>query len=147
MSSLTFTSSYNAILQNGIAMSIYSDTVNGILFLRPNQDVDRKVGKEIQERLTIAVNDGVAYVIIDFSLSALVSAAILRIIIDTANQIQRHRGCIVITGANPQLRSLLLISDVLKLAPAFTSIAEAQAHLRTVMGSSDGFFAKDDDDI
>ena len=73
------------------------------------------MGKEIQERLTIAVNDGVAYVIIDFSLSALVSAAILRIIIDTANQIQRHRGCIVITGANRSLRSLLLISDVLKL--------------------------------
>jgi anti-anti-sigma factor len=147
MSSLIFTSSYNAILQNGIAMSIYSDTVNGILFLRPNQDVDLEVAKEIQERLTIATNDGVAYVIIDFSLAALVSAATLRIIIDTANQIQRRRGCVVVTGASPQFRSLLVISDVLKLVPAFASIAEAQAHLRVVMGNGDGFFNNDDDDI
>ena len=128
-------------------MSIYSDTVNGILFLRPNQDVDLEAGNEIQERLTISANDGVAYVIIDFSLSALVSAAILRIIIDTANQIQRRRGCVVITGASPQLRSMLVISDVLKLVPAFASNAEAQAHLRAVMGNSDGFFTNDDDDI
>ena len=147
MSSLIFTSSYNAILQNGIAMSIYSDTVNGILFLRPNQDVDLEVAKEIQERLTIATNDGVAYVIIDFSLAALVSAATLRIIIDTANQIQRRRGCVVVTGASPQFRSLLVISDVLKLVPAFASISEAQAHLRVVMGNGDGFFNNDDDDI
>ena len=55
------------------AMSIYSDTVNGILFLRPNQDVDSEVAREIQERINIAANDDIAHVILDFSLAAFVS--------------------------------------------------------------------------
>lgn len=128
-------------------MSIYSDTVNGILFLRPNQDVDSEVAKEIQERITIAANDDIVHVILDFSLAALVSTATLRIVLDAANRIHRRRGCIAITGASQQFRSLLVISDVLKIVPAFNSIEAAQAHLLSFLGDSDSFPDTDDSRI
>lgn len=127
-------------------MSIYSDTVNGVLFLRPGHDVDFKVGKEIRDRLAIATNDGVFHVIIDFSLATLVSAATLRIILDAANRIQRHRGCIVVTGASPQFGSLLAISDVLKIVPAFALIAEGQAHLQTFMSERNATLTDEEDE-
>jgi anti-anti-sigma factor len=114
------------------AMSIYSDTVNGILFLRPNQDVDSEVAREIQERINIAANDDIAQVILDFSLAAFVSTATLRVILDAAIQIGKRRGCIAVTGASQQFRSLLAISDVLKIVPAFQSVEEAQAQILTV---------------
>ena len=125
-------------------MNIYSDTANGILFLRPNQDVDSDVAKEIQERIAIAANDDIVYVILDFSLAALVSTATLRIILDAASRIHRRRGCIAITGASQQFQRLLVISDVLKIVPAFKSIDEAQAHLLRLPGDSDSFLDTED---
>ena len=124
-------------------MSIYANTTNGILNLRPNQDADFAVAKELQERLAIAANDDVAYIILDFSLAALVSVATVRVILDAANTIHRQRGCIAITGASRQFRSLLLISDVLKIVPAFQSMEEAQTHLLSFQ-DEDAYF--DDED-
>jgi anti-anti-sigma factor len=128
-------------------MSIYSDTGNGILFLRPNQDVDSEVAKEIQERITIAANDDIVHVILDFSLASLVSTAMLRIILDAASQLHKRRGCIAVTGASQQFHSLLVISDVLKIVPAFPSLKEAQAHLLTFLDENEPFPNSEDRDI
>ena len=121
-------------------MNIYANTTNGILNLRPNQDADFAVVKELQERLAIAANDDVAYIILDFSLAALVSIATVRVIIDAAGKIHRRRGCIAITGASQQFRSLLLISDVLKIVPAFQSMEEAKTHLLSFQDEDDPYF-------
>ena len=121
-------------------MNIYANTTNGILNLRPNQDADFAVAKELQERLAIAANDDVAYIILDFSLAALVSVATVRVIIDAAGKIHRRRGCIAITGASQQFRSLLLISDVLKIVPAFQSMEEAKTHLLSFQDEDDPYF-------
>jgi anti-anti-sigma factor len=112
-------------------MNIYSDTMGGILLLRPNQDADFETAKEIRERLAIAENDDIVFVILDVSLASFVSTATLRVILEAAHRIHKRRGCIAIAGASEQFHSLLVISDVLKLVPAFTSIKEAQAHLLT----------------
>lgn len=125
-------------------MSTYSDTTNGILLLRPNQDVDFDAAREIRERLAIAANDDVIHAILDFSLATFVSTAALQVILDAAKQIHKRRGCIAVAGASQQLRSLLLISDVLKIVPAFASVDEAQAHLLTFLSETGSFF--DDED-
>jgi anti-anti-sigma factor len=110
-------------------MSIYSDNTNGILLLRPQQNVDFDIANEMQERLSLAPNDGIAFVIIDFSSAALVSTAALRVILDAASKMREHRGCIAIAGASEQFRSLLVVADIPKIVPVFHSIKEAQAHL------------------
>ena len=128
-------------------MSIYSDTMGGILFLRPNQDADFETAMEIRERLAIAANEHVDFVILDFSLAALVSTATLRVILDAAHHIHKRRGCIVVAGASAQFHRLLVISDVLKLVPAFASIKEAQAHLLTFLTENDSFSSGEDSEI
>jgi anti-anti-sigma factor len=128
-------------------MNVYSDTANGILFLRPNHDVDFEVAKEIQERLTIAANDDIAFAIIDFSLAVLVSTATLRVILDAANQIRHRRGRLAVTGASQQFHRLLVVSDVLKIVPAFQSIKKAQAHLLTFVNESSSLFDERDSEI
>lgn len=127
-------------------MSIHSDVTNGIFFIRPNQDADAEVAKEIQERLATATNDDIAYVILDFSLATLVSIAALRVILDMAEALRKRHGCIAVSGASPQFRSLLAISDVLKIVPNFQSIEEAQAHLLDYQNESDPFLDEDDSD-
>lgn len=112
-------------------MSIYSDNIDGILFLRPHQNVDFDVANEMRERLDIAANDGIAFVIIDFSSAAFVSTAALRVILDAANQIHQRRGCIALAGTSQQFHSLLVVTDALQIVPAFRSIEEAQAHVLT----------------
>jgi anti-anti-sigma factor len=128
-------------------MSIYSDTMGGILFLRPNQDADFETAKGIRERLDIAANDDIVFVILDFSLATLVSTATLRVILDAAQHIHQRRGCIAIAGASEQFHALLVISDVLKLVPAFPSIKQAQNHLLTFVKENDAFFSADDSEI
>lgn len=125
-------------------MSIYSDTTNGILLLRPNQDVDFDAAKEIRERLAIATDDDIDHVILDFSLAAFVSSATLQVVLDAANLIHKRHGCIAVTGASEQFRSLLVTSDLLKIVPAFDSIKEAQAHLLTFLNENDSFLSGED---
>lgn len=128
-------------------MSIYSDTMGGILFLRPNQHADFETAKEIGERLAIAANEHIHFVILDFSLATLVSTATLRVILDAAQHIHQQRGCIAVAGASEQFHSLLAISDVLKLVPAFTTIKEAQAYLLTFLSENDSFFSGEGSEI
>lgn len=109
-------------------MTIYSDSANGIVFLRPHHAVDYLVAQEIRERLAIAVNDGARSLILDFSLARLASAAILPIIVDAASQLKTRRGRIAIVGASPQFHRLLAISGVSLVAKEFTTAEEAQAH-------------------
>ena len=111
-------------------MTIFSDSANGIVFLRPHQAVDYLVAQEISERLAVAVNDGARSVILDFSLARLASAAILPIIVDAASQLETRRGRIAIVGASPQFHSLLALSGVSQVAMEFKTAEEAQAHFR-----------------
>ncbi len=111
-------------------MTIFSDSANGIVFLRPHQAVDYLVAQEISERMAVAVNDGARSVILDFSLARLASAAILPIIVDAASQLETRRGRIAIVGASPQFHSLLALSGVSQVAMEFKTAEEAQAHFR-----------------
>lgn len=127
-------------------MSIYSDVANGIFFIRPNQDADAEVAKEIRERLATATNDDIAYVILDFSLATFVSVATLRVILDMAETLRKDRGCLVVSGASLQFRRLLEISDAWKIVPNFHSIDEAQAHLLAFQNEGELFLDEDDSD-
>jgi anti-anti-sigma factor len=128
-------------------MSIYSDVSNDILFLRPNQDVDFEVAREMRERLATAMSDDVAFIILDFSLAAFVSVATLRVLLDIAGPLHRRNGCIAVTGASRQFRSLLDTSDVLKIVPAFQSIEEAQAYLLSFQNEGEPFSDEDDSEV
>lgn len=111
-------------------MTIYSDSANGIVFLRPHHAVDHPVAQEISERLAIAINEGSRSLILDFSLARLASAAILPIIVDAARRLEVRRGRIAIVGASPQLHRMLALSGVSGVAMEFRTAEEAQAYFR-----------------
>lgn len=127
-------------------MTIYSNSANGIVFLRPHQAVDYLAAQEISERLAVAVNDGARSVILDFSLARLASAAILPVIVDAASKLESRRGRIAIVGASPQFHSLLALSGVSRIAMEFQTAEEAQARLRQNSNNEAPEFVDEDDD-
>ncbi len=111
-------------------MTIYSDTFNGIFFLRPHNAVDYLVAQEIRDRLAVAVIDGARSLILDFSLTRLASAAILPVILEAASQLKNRRGSIAVAGASEQFHRMLTLSGVSRVALEFRTVEEAQAQLR-----------------
>lgn len=110
-------------------MTLFSDTSNGIVFIRPHQTVDHLLAQEILERLAVAVNEGATSLILDLGMAPYTSAAALKVLLVAAKQFSNRRGRIAIVGASAQSQSLLKISGLLDLVSEFGTVDEAQAHL------------------
>ena len=110
-------------------MTLFSDTSNGIVFIRPHKAVDHLLAQEILERLAVAVNEGGTSLILDFGLAPYTSAAALKVLLEAAKRFGNRRGRIAIVGASVQTQALLEISGVLDLVKECSTVDEAQAYL------------------
>jgi len=110
-------------------MTLFSDTSNGIVFIRPHQTVDHLLAQEILERLIVAANEGATSLILDLGMAPYTSAATLKVLLEAAKQFRNQPGRIAIVGASAQSQSLLKISGLLDLISEFSTVDEAQAYL------------------
>ena len=112
-------------------MTLFSDTSNGIVFIRPHQTVDYLLAQEILERLAVAVNDGATSLILDLGSAPFISATTLKVLLEVAKKFGNQRGHIAIVGASAQGQSLLKISGLQDLVSEFSTVSEAQTYLGT----------------
>ena len=106
-------------------MQISSETVEDVLVVRLEGNLDTNSSPEAQDYLNKAIDDGAARVIVSFDQVEFVSSAGLRVLLVTAKRLAGAGGNLRVCGLNETVSEVFEISGFSTILNVFASESEA----------------------
>jgi len=106
-------------------MSILSIREAGLLIVMPEGYLDTETSPEADRLITDAVEQGETRVLVDFSKTAYVSSAGLRVLLKASKSLHKVGGTFALCSPNEHIRNVLEVSGFASLMPSYASPEEA----------------------
>ena len=106
-------------------MGLLISKQNDVVIAMPGERLDTNTAPEVEKELEGVIEGGESKVVVDFSKTAYISSAGLRVLLKTAKTLKRKEGALALCNANEQIHEVLEISGFLTMLTYRATLDEA----------------------
>ncbi len=108
-------------------MSVLISKQDDVTIAMPGERLDTVTAPEVESELTALVDSGANRLVVDFSKTAYISSAGLRVLLKLAKGLMSKGGTLALCNANEQIHEVLEISGFVTLLTYCATLEEAIA--------------------
>ncbi len=106
-------------------MEIIEQTLNGAKIYRLKGRLDSNTSQMLEDKLFLAISDGINKIVVDFENLSYISSAGLRVIFKANKALNRKDGRIILCSMQKYVRDTFKITGIDSFVPIFATLDDA----------------------